>query len=109
MDRNNFDFDKFGENSVGRSMTVPDQALSLREIMYRSMQGMSIPNIMMPEDKSQEDETFEDAFSPDIDFGDLYENSERLSYYMQRIEEERAKAKENPGDSDSDSKDSPVE
>lgn len=47
-----------GEKSIGESMTIPNQALTMKEILLRFSRGQSIPGRMNDEWETEDDEDF---------------------------------------------------
>lgn len=86
-----------GENPVGESETVPNQALHIREIMERSARGQILPEVQYNELQYGDDLPEELADLDDMD--DFSDIEEKISYYENRVKEmkdakEAAKKKE---------------
>lgn len=86
------------EHPVGESMTVPDQAMSLRTILERYTQGLPLTNVHMREP------LYSDEEFPDLDRMDLSEIQElrdQTKYDIQRLDSElkkRRKVESTEGD-----------
>lgn len=88
------------EEVFGKSETIPNQALNIREIMMRSLRGALLPEVQNNNLEYGEDEDFEDGFDPEVDLTDIDENNERLSYLEQRVKQQKdAQAKPKHQDS----------
>lgn len=80
-----------GEVVRGASMTVPNESMSLKEILARSFAGATLPDLMRPDDDGP-DEDFDDAMSPDVELSDFAENRDFITKMRDKIEAEREKA-----------------
>lgn len=79
MELQEFKFpDDWVEKPKGRSETIPHQALSIYELLERSLRGQDIPSFDLPDDED------EDIDRPEVDVEDKFEAFDRLSYYEQR-------------------------
>lgn len=85
-----FDFTLFpGEFNSSPSMTVPDQTLSMRQILDRYTRGLPIDaSVRIPEADDAEDE-----FYPDIAYMDLADVQRLRDDAAERVRELKAKAK----------------
>lgn len=94
-----------GEKTKGKSMTVPDQSLTLREIMQRSLSGVtpeqfnndnydgSVDDFEVR--KNQGEDIFDDPTrEPGFDFVDAYNLEKELRAKESKYEKGRAKEKE---------------
>lgn len=90
--KTNYNAEKFApdhEKSTKPSMTVPDQTLSLREVLRRYSQGLPINGVKVP----LYDENPEDANLPDISKLDLAEREELALQYAAELAELKEKYK----------------
>lgn len=89
------------EHPKGKSQTIPNQALQIREIMFRSLRGQILPEVTGNNLEYGDDEDFEDAFSPEQDLTDIEANQSQIDYLSQRVEQaKQAKAKPKHQDSE---------
>lgn len=77
------------EKVSGRSEVIPNQALSLRQIIERSARGMQMREMMLNHLQYGEDESEdgEDLFDP---YDDKFDVRDKLSYLEQRLESAKA-------------------
>lgn len=77
------------EHPKGRSEVIPNQALSLREIIQRSSRGQVLREVQGNELQYGEDEDEDgiDMFAPDDDKFDV---RDKLTYFEQRLEKAKA-------------------
>ena len=80
------------ENPKGRSEVIPNQALSIRDIVTRSSRGQFLAevqgNTLQYGDDENEDER--DFFEPDED---RFDQIDKLSYYEERLNAAKASRK----------------
>lgn len=76
---------KDGYKPKGIDETIPDRAMSLREIVNRSIALAPLPNLVHP-DQFEDDEDFDD-FDPVVnDLTDIEAINERSSYLYRKIQ-----------------------
>lgn len=83
-----------GEVPRGKSATVPNQALSIREIMYKSLRGSLLSEVSHNHLEYGEDEDFLDEMPTEIDLTDLDVAAEQASEAQKRVDEYHAKRKQ---------------
>lgn len=85
-------FPHIGEVNTLPSMTVPDQSLSVKEILYRFQEGLPLDNIRRGE---QYDEPELDGYSVDIDSDDSFavHPSNSLGYDLTELDDMRRESK----------------
>lgn len=83
-----------GEVPRGKSMTVPNQALSIREIMYKSLRGSLLSEVSHNHLEYGEDEDFLDEMPTEIDLTDLDLAAEQAQEAQKRVDEYHAKRKQ---------------
>lgn len=82
----------FGEINEETSQTVPDQSISIKEILYRFTKGLPLDEYEVPLYTGSDDEQNDDNFDihPANSFGDLpdmiLENSEKLEAAQRNYE-----------------------
>lgn len=76
------------EKPRGRSEVIPNQALSLRQIIEKSSRGMMLSEVRANQLQygDDEDEDGRDLFTQEDDIFDVHD---RLSYYEQRLQQEK--------------------
>lgn len=75
-----------GYKCVGPSMTVPNEAFSLKDLVYRSQVMAMLPDIAKKLEYG-EDETFDDAFPNDLDLADYIENKSYIVKLYNKLKE----------------------
>lgn len=75
------------ETPYGKSETVPDQALKIRDIMERSLRGQILPELQQNQLQYGDDQDHE--MSDFDNLGDLSDIEESVSYLEGRIKEQK--------------------
>lgn len=96
-----FDWKLSPEHFEGKyedSQTVPCQAISIKEIVRKSLIGAPLPPIDFSSDLDGEEEGFDDAFEYPEDKLAVMDKGQYLRNYVKRVEEAKkaAKAEKSP-------------
>lgn len=78
---------------VGRSETIPNQGLMIRDIMARSLRGQILPEVQMNHLQYGPDSSFDSADFEGEDLTDVQENLSYLEARVQQFHQEREKAR----------------
>lgn len=84
---------EYCETPVGESLTVPDETLTIREIVEKHVRGQRIADTLMRTPVYNESADFDDEDIEKLRDSDLYEREEIKQMHKQKIEDFKEKQK----------------
>lgn len=95
------------EHPKGKSMTVPNQALSIRDIMERSLRGAMLSEVAHNRLEYGDDEDYDDEMPTEMDLSDMDVAAEQIDAAKARINEHAQRKNQSAKKVESDSADVP--